>query len=394
MDFLGIAIVTGVLGALFGGKRRRQIKTSPTPVEEVEIEEEKPKQTKQPRNRKYEVSAVRVTNNAISTRHGKSKSIVIEYSSLVDIPIIKNVKGDQALIVRAVGKSCSFIFSKCQLTPDEFDVIQRNAMRGISSSIRDFQSLAFKEYLRDSSIDNVGKKLEFIISNFQKSEKFWASKLKKSDLNRLRSWEEFFPIEKGKKKLREQYEKLALSNRQEFLDKIESNPLTKQQRLAVIRNNDLNLVLAAAGTGKTSVIVSKSLDLVESKQAESNDVLILAYNEAATEELQSRIVARGAAIKLPKKNCPKASTFHALGRKILREAGVQSHISVLATDEIERKMWVTRWLMNYIEEGSLTPKFFIELLHQPINPFDFESKQKYDAYVRDNEYRTLQGERV
>lgn len=37
---------------------------------------------------------------------------------------------------------------------------------------------------------------------------------------------------------------------------------------------------------------------------------------------------------------------------------------------------------------------FITLSYQPINPFDFDTKAEYDAYVRDNEYRTLQGERV
>lgn len=37
---------------------------------------------------------------------------------------------------------------------------------------------------------------------------------------------------------------------------------------------------------------------------------------------------------------------------------------------------------------------FLDLAYQPVNPFDFKSKLEYDLYVRDNEYRTLQGERV
>ena len=48
--------------------------------------------------------------------------------------------------------------------------------------------------------------------------------------------------------IREQHEEYQLIKRKEFFDVVESNPLTNEQRLGVLRSNDRNMVLAAAGT--------------------------------------------------------------------------------------------------------------------------------------------------
>ena len=81
----------------------------------------------------------------------------------------------------------------------------------------------------------------------------------------------------------------------DFFETLESYPLTEEQSLSVIRDNDKNLILAAAGTGKTSVIVGKSLDLVVNKKYKPSDVLVLAYGNSASNELNERIKI--------KKNC-------------------------------------------------------------------------------------------
>ena len=57
-------------------------------------------------------------------------------------------------------------------------------------------------------------------------------------------------------------------------------------------------------------------------------------------------------------------------------------------------MWVSKWLGEYISKSHASLFKFLELSYQPVNPFDFKTKAEYDAYIRDNEYRTLQGERV
>src|SRR5690606_38198604 len=152
------------------------------------------------------------------------------------------------------------------------------------------------------------------------------------------------------------------------------------QRLAVVRNNDLNLVLAAAGTGKTSVMVAKALDLINSGMASSDEILILAYNNAAARELEERLVHRSEVAKLDLENKPIISTFHALGRKIFRESKVNTRLSEFVDDPKKLDMWVSKWLGEYISKSPSSLFKFLELSYQPVNPFDFKTKAEYDAY--------------
>ena len=48
-----------------------------------------------------------------------------------------------------------------------------------------------------------------------------------------------------------------------FFDSFETNPLTPEQRISVIADEDATLVLAGAGSGKTSVITAKAGYLIE-----------------------------------------------------------------------------------------------------------------------------------
>ena len=52
-----------------------------------------------------------------------------------------------------------------------------------------------------------------------------------------------------------------------FFDGVESNPLSESQRDACVIDEDNNLVLAGAGTGKTSAMVGRAGFLVKSGQA-------------------------------------------------------------------------------------------------------------------------------
>lgn len=108
---------------------------------------------------------------------------------------------------------------------------------------------------------------------------------------------------------------------------MESNPLTQEQRLGVIRNDDLNMVLAAAGTGKTSIIVAKTLDLINRNlYAKPEEILVLAYNKSSSRRgTQRRFLDKAQKSKISLEPMPYISTFHALGHKILQESGIQPH---------------------------------------------------------------------
>ena len=128
--------------------------------------------------------------------------------------------------------------------------------------------------------------------------------------------------------------------------------------------------------------------------ATSDEILILAYNNAAAKELEERLLHRSEIAELNLENKPIISTFHALGRKILRDSKINTSLSEFVDDPKKLEMWVSKWLGEYISKSHASLFKFLELSYQPVNPFDFKTKAEYDAYIRDNEYRTLQGERV
>jgi len=56
---------------------------------------------------------------------------------------------------------------------------------------------------------------------------------------------------------------ILLKKHAEFFETVEKLPLTEKQRIACVTNDDHNLVIAGAGTGKTATLVGKAGFLVE-----------------------------------------------------------------------------------------------------------------------------------
>lgn len=95
-----------------------------------------------------------------------------------------------------------------------------------------------------------------------------------------------------------------------LFDDVNGRSLTARQREIAVRNDTDVLVIAGAGTGKTQAIAGKVAYLVKSGLAKPEEILIVAFNTKAAEELQDRAGrAGGAGIQ--------AKTFHSLGYGIL-----------------------------------------------------------------------------
>jgi DNA helicase-4 len=127
----------------------------------------------------------------------------------------------------------------------------------------------------------------------------------------------------------------ALKEYAKLFDEIESKPLTDAQRLACVVDDDNNLVLAGAGSGKTSVMIGRIAYMLTAGHATADKILAVAYNRAAAEELRERVDARLG--QLESKEQLTIRTFHSLGTMIIAEAeGRKPTVSVLATDERAR----------------------------------------------------------
>jgi DNA helicase IV len=107
-----------------------------------------------------------------------------------------------------------------------------------------------------------------------------------------------------------------LSSRRPFFDTIEKTPLTDEQARAVVCFDNRVQVMAAAGSGKTSVMVARAAYAVSRGFVAPGRILLLAFNKAAAAELQERVAARFAAAGIDSSGL-RASTFHSFGLDVI-----------------------------------------------------------------------------
>lgn len=110
-------------------------------------------------------------------------------------------------------------------------------------------------------------------------------------------------------------EKMAKDD-QAFFDSVEKSPLTAEQREAVICLDNRVLLVASAGSGKTSTMVAKAGYALQHGYFSADKMLLLAFNNDAAAELRERIQTRLMPLGLPADKVV-AKTFHAFGLDII-----------------------------------------------------------------------------
>lgn len=176
-----------------------------------------------------------------------------------------------------------------------------------------------------------------------------------------------------------------------FFNQVESKPLTTAQRNACVTNEQFNLVLAGAGTGKTSTMIARAGYIVQASLAQAPDILMLAYGKKAAEEMQSRISER-LSIHL------NINTFHSLGLSIIGqvEKAVPS-IHPMAIDGALKVKFVDDEIQRLIKLPQYQDQL-VDYFYYHLRPYKsahaFSTIAEYTTYVVENELRTLKGELV
>ncbi len=180
-----------------------------------------------------------------------------------------------------------------------------------------------------------------------------------------------------------------------FFDRVEARPLTDEQRRAVVVDEDRNLVVAAAGSGKTSVIVAKAGWLVLRGFRRPSELLLLAFARDARDELDERIrgrlgdeVASGATVR----------TFHSLGMSIIgRAEGKRPSLARAAEDERALIDLLKEILAGLLAAGKVSDALLRWFMGQSApyrSHHEFRNWGEYWDYLRRFDIRSLQGERV
>ncbi|WP_308339891.1 UvrD-helicase domain-containing protein, partial [Thiolapillus sp.] len=178
----------------------------------------------------------------------------------------------------------------------------------------------------------------------------------------------------------------------DFFDSVESNPLTPEQRLAIVVDEDATLVLAGAGSGKTSVITAKAAYLMKAGIRKPEEILLLAFARGAAQEMSARIEERcGAPVEV--------KTFHALAYHIIGVVdGSKPALAPHATDDVAFLALIRKILKDLFGAQPAvyraTIDWFAQFFVVPQSPWDFKTKDAYYTYIEKQDLRTLQGEQV
>ena len=212
-------------------------------------------------------------------------------------------------------------------------------------------------------------------------------------LNRIRSF--LSDPETVRKRANKTFLEAELKRSRGFLDKVEARPLTEEQRQAVCVDDDRNLVVAAAGSGKTSIMVAKAGWIVERGDRQPEDLLLLAFARPARDELEQRVKQRlGARVA----GAVTSQTFHSLGLSIIGEAeGRRPALAKVAEDRkalLDLLNGIIAKLQGHPQHG----RALIRWLAYDATPYrsehEFRSQGEYWDYIRNREIRSLKGELV
>lgn len=109
--------------------------------------------------------------------------------------------------------------------------------------------------------------------------------------------------------------------------------LNDKQKEAVLADDGPVLILAGAGSGKTSVLTTKIAYLIEEKGANPKNILAITFTNKAAREMKERIIKMVGS----KAYDMQISTFHSFGLRIIKEnyekLGYEKNFTIIDSDD-------------------------------------------------------------
>ena len=202
--------------------------------------------------------------------------------------------------------------------------------------------------------------------------------------NRIGRMVAFNPPSQGEQNARDLSNMAAEVER--VIELVEGKRLDIQQLQCIAKPVQNHLVIAGAGTGKTTTILGKVKYLIKSGKCAPQDILVLSFTNASAAEMRDRIANET-------KEDIEASTFHKLGLNIITAvSGVTPKIT-----KIVLQRFVKEQLMEKMRDPQylwLLCNYFIRNYKYEKAEFDFQSREEYEEYLRMNPPVTLKGDRV
>ena len=171
-----------------------------------------------------------------------------------------------------------------------------------------------------------------------------------------------------------------------LIGNVEGRRLDEQQMMSIVKPSMNHLIIAGAGTGKTTTIVGKIKYLLKKGFYRPEDILVLSFTNASATEMSERINKETECIIA-------ASTFHKLGLEIIKtvEGKVPKIYSKPVSGFVREQLAI---LMK--DQDYLSRLCGYALYHRNgiRNESDFSTQAEYYEYLSMNAPVTLNGEYV
>jgi len=189
--------------------------------------------------------------------------------------------------------------------------------------------------------------------------------------------------------------KAELLEFQPFFDHLDGRSLSDQQREACVRLENNNLLVASAGSGKSATLVGKVAYILEKQLYRPDEILLLAYNKSAADELKTKI-ARQLQVDEDVLEC-RVTTFHALGRSIIeRVKGRPPQLANWVEHPAGETKIIEEIIQQLVERDSEFAQLWTDLLvlhpeaNIPAEIFDTEADElRYDSDRRKKRAATI-----
>jgi len=179
-----------------------------------------------------------------------------------------------------------------------------------------------------------------------------------------------------------------------------TSKLNKAQKQAVTHETGPLLIVAGAGTGKTTVLINRLAYLIMEKKVSTDEILLLTFTEKAAGEMEER------ADKILPYGCFDLwiNTFHGFGERLLREHALDIGLSANFKLLTETEQWVlikknlTRFELDYYKPLGNPTKFISELIRHfsRLKDENISAAEylKYAEELESNQDNRLSGQKI
>lgn len=170
----------------------------------------------------------------------------------------------------------------------------------------------------------------------------------------------------------------------DYFRNIEKHGLDKEQQTAVVTDDDNSIVIAGAGSGKTTTIVGKVNYVIDRYNTPPNEILLISFTRASADTLAKRINIDGV----------EAKTFHKFGKDVICEV---ENTQPSIFDENQYKSLLTRFFKELIKNQdylhTLTT-YFTDYLKEEKQQDDFKDQGAYIQYMKDKGFNTYKTKEI